>query len=169
VYGTWAASGEIDIVEYRGQAALGGTVEGSLHYGAAWPANAYTGSGRVAVPGTDFSQAPHTFALEWVPDAASGRPALMRWLVDGEELHRQRLDISWSVGPASPYTQAGQPWDQRFHLVLNLAVGGGFFPPAEFGGFASEAQWDAAVATWQRPRLEVEHVKLWRWPPPGYS
>lgn len=34
-----------------------------------------------------------------------------------------------------------------------------------FGGFGSPAEYDAAAATWPRPRLEVEHVKVWAWPP----
>lgn len=66
---------------------------------------------------------------------------------------------------ASPYTEPGQPWDRRFHLILNVAVGGNFFPPGEFGGFTTDAEWDAAAATWTRPRMEVEHVKVWAWPP----
>ena len=42
-YGTWAASGEIDIMEARGQRPS--LVEGTLHYGAQWPNNVYSGSG----------------------------------------------------------------------------------------------------------------------------
>ena len=38
-------------------------------------------------------------------------------------------------------------------------------PRCRFGGFGSAAEWDAAVSTWTRPRLEVEHVKVWAWPP----
>lgn len=67
----------------------------------------------------------------------------------------------------SPYTAPGQPWDRRFHLLINLAVGGGFFPASEFGGFTTQQDWDAAAATWTRPRLEIAHVKVWAWPPPA--
>lgn len=59
----------------------------------------------------------------------------------------------------------GQPWDQRFHLILNLAVGGSFFPSSIFGQFTTVSAWDAAVKTWTRPRMEIEHVKVWAWPP----
>lgn len=72
----------------------------------------------------------------------------------------QDLNRSFVTSSASPYTKPGQPWDQKFHLMLNLAVGGGFFPSSEFGGFDSQAQWDAAAATWVRPRLELEHIKV---------
>ena len=40
----------------------------------------------------------------------------------------QRLDRSWYEGsdPAkNPYTKPGQPWDEPFHIVMNLAIGGG--------------------------------------------
>jgi beta-glucanase (GH16 family) len=41
-YGGWAASGEIDVMEARGQEP--GKVLGTLHYGAPWPGNKHTGS-----------------------------------------------------------------------------------------------------------------------------
>lgn len=80
--------------------------------------------------------------------------------------HEQDLNLDWTsskINPAdSPYTQNGQPWDQRFHLILNLAVGGGpgYWPPAEFGPFDTPALYDGAAAAWTRPRMEVEHVKV---------
>ena len=74
-YGTWAASGEIDIMviknlkldlikkqEYRGQET--GIIASTLHYGAQWPNNVYYSSGKVTFP-TDFSAGFHVFALEW--------------------------------------------------------------------------------------------------------
>ncbi len=60
-------------------------VEGTLHYGYPWPDNKMTGSGRVPFLGTDFSQGYHDFVVEWTADPATGRPALMRWLLDGNE------------------------------------------------------------------------------------
>lgn len=236
-------------MEARGQARLAEFVEGTLHYGAAWPNNVFRGSGRRRFTGVDFSAGMHDFAVEWTAD-----PALMRWLVDGVPYYERALNASFRTSGASPYTQDGQPWDQRFHLILNrgwllvgvpgvagqglgpgggwavgrrslrgvelaatrpapcepaaqrqpepasprhpacgqsgrallppaltpprprpqppttpaVAVGGGFFPPAEFGGFSTRAQWDAGAATWSRPRLEIDHVKVWAWPPsPG--
>ena len=40
-YGVWASSGEIDIMEARGQEPT--KVLGTLHYGARWPMNVHTG------------------------------------------------------------------------------------------------------------------------------
>ena len=39
VYGGWAASGELDIVEYRGDEPK--KIHGTLHFGGEWPENAY--------------------------------------------------------------------------------------------------------------------------------
>lgn len=165
VHGIWAASGEIDIIEYRGQEAFKGAIEATIHYGSQVPHNKMLGTGCKTIRGIDYSEAMHDYALEWTADLTTGRPKLMRWLVDGVEHHRQDLNRSWKSCENCPYTQDGQPWDQRFHLLINLAVGGGFFPADEFGGFTTPAEYDAAVATWTRPRFEIEHVKVWAWPP----
>ncbi len=65
---------------------------------------------------------------------------------------------------------ASQPTENKTNphpAPHSVAVGGGFFPASEFGGFTTPAQWDAAVTTWASPRMEVDHVKVWAWPPPG--
>jgi beta-glucanase (GH16 family) len=105
VYGGWAASGEIDIMESIGQAAA---VYGTLHYGGQWPSNAYGGSSYAN--GTDFSQAFHVYTIEW-------EPTVFRWYVDGL-LYFTKTDW-WSSAAAYP-----APFNQRFHFILNVAVGG---------------------------------------------
>jgi beta-glucanase (GH16 family) len=109
VYGTWAASGEIDIMEAINLGASGGnTVHGTLHYGGAWPNNVSSGSGyEVATDATaDF----HVYALEW--DASE-----MRWYVDDVLYAMQN---NWSTaGVLFP-----APFDERFYILLNVAVGG---------------------------------------------
>ena len=106
VYGTWPASGEIDIMELVGHES--NVVHGTLHYGGIYPHHTYTGD---SVTITDpFSADFHTFAVEW-------EPGEIRWYVD--EQHTQ-TQTSW-------YTTEGvfpAPFDQRFHLILNVAVGG---------------------------------------------
>jgi hypothetical protein len=39
-YGTWAASGEIDIMEFKGQEPA--RMHGTLHHGGKWPDNQHT-------------------------------------------------------------------------------------------------------------------------------
>ena len=73
-YGTWASSGEIDILEVKGHEPT--KVHGTLHFGSRWPANAHAGKEYVFPrQGTiaDF----HVYTLEW-------EPGEMRWSVDGQ-------------------------------------------------------------------------------------
>jgi beta-glucanase (GH16 family) len=107
VYGGWAASGEIDMMEYLGHEHQ--TVHGTLHYGGCWPNNTSAGSSMTLDTG-NFDQEFHIFTFEW----ENGK---VRWYVDGK-LYRQTASW-WSSG--GPYPA---PFDQRFYIILNLAVGG---------------------------------------------
>lgn len=119
-YGGWAASGEIDIME----AVNLGTecpecsqgredrVLGTLHYGGVWPENVHTGS-PVHVP--DLTAGFHTFSIEWAP-------GVIHWFVD-DQLYATQTSADWysaTAGEDRPHA----PFDQRFHLLLNLAIGG---------------------------------------------
>ena len=123
VYGGWAASGEIDIVELVGNAP--DRVHGTLHYGGEWPMNTYTGDS-YRLPGDErFSDSFHVFTLIWEEGA-------FHWFVDGEHYQTQRY---WRTqGHEFP-----APFDQRFHILLNVAVGGNWpGPPDETTEFPQE-------------------------------
>ncbi len=95
-YGGWPASGEIDIMEELGQQA--NKVYGTIHYGS--PHQQQGGS--YTLPGGYFLSDFHIFACEW--DSAS---------------------ISFFVDSTKYFTaHITKPFDQRFHFVLNVAVGG---------------------------------------------
>lgn len=110
-YGKWAASGEIDIMEainFRPS-----QITGSIHFGGVWPRHKYlNGRYSAATPKgpVDFSQDFHVYTVEWTPFE-------FRWYVDGN-LYASQDD--W-VCDEAPFPA---PFDKRFHLVLNLAVGG---------------------------------------------
>lgn len=106
VYGTWAASGEIDIMESLGHDP--DRIHGTLHYGGAAPANVSSGESYRLPLGSaqDF----HTYAIEW-------ERGEFRWYID--DIHYATRTGWWSAG--GPYPA---PFDQDFHLLLNLAVGG---------------------------------------------
>ncbi|NNF37468.1 MAG: glycoside hydrolase family 16 protein [Gemmatimonadetes bacterium] len=107
VYGTWAASGEIDIMELVGHEP--NRVHGTLHYGGTSPANQSTGDAYQLPSGT-FADAFHVFSVEW--DEGE-----IRWYVDGRLYQTQ---TSW-FSTAAPFPA---PFNQRFHLIVNVAVGG---------------------------------------------
>jgi len=153
VYGGWAASGEIDIMEYRGQKV--DTFSGTIHYGGPWPNNSASGSGDKTFSGKDFSADFHTYALEWDGEGGSG----MRWYLDGTEWHSENLNRSfWSGKGTNPYTGNKQPFDKDFYFILNVAVGGTFFPSATYGSLTvAEAQ------TWAKPTMEVDWVRVSKW------
>ena len=120
-YGPWAASGEIDIMEAIN---LGTSDElpvyGTLHYGGAWPGNTSSGA-KYVFDAVDPRDGFHTYAIEW----ARGE---IRWYVDGVQYATQR-STGWYSSALSPSGDVldftdGAPFDQPFHLLLNLAVGG---------------------------------------------
>ena len=111
-YGGWAASGEIDIMEARGQQP--DRVAGAIHYGGGWPSNVWSESVRRLPAGQTIADF-HTYALEW---DVSPSPAL-RWYVD-DVLYATKTDW-WSSGGAYP-----APFDKPFSMLLNVAVGGNY-------------------------------------------
>jgi len=106
-YGGWAASGEIDIMELVGHEPE--KIHGTIFYGRSWPQQVSSTSG-YTLPTGDFSDDFHVFAMEW-------EETEMRWYVDGERFATKTS--WWSEGGDFP-----APFDRRFHLLLNVAVGG---------------------------------------------
>ncbi|MFC0190078.1 carbohydrate binding domain-containing protein [Fictibacillus aquaticus] len=114
-YGSWAASGEIDIMEAWGSKP--NKVAGTIHYGEGWPNNKYTGK-EYEFPKNKGINHWHTYALEW-------EPGELRWFVDGELFHTENNWYSKGKDNAANYSYPA-PFDQNFYLVMNLAVGGWF-------------------------------------------
>lgn len=104
VYGGWPASGEIDIMELVGHEP--NVLHGTIHFG---PPHTYSG-GSYTLPSGDFSEDFHVFAMEW----ENGE---IRWYVNDIHYH---TETNWfSAGHSFP-----APFEQRFHFLLNVAVGG---------------------------------------------
>ncbi len=139
VYGGWAASGEIDIMEARG--AEPSKIGGTLHYGGSWPSNKYTGTDYNFPEGESIADF-HTYAIEW-------EPGEIRWYVDGKLYQTQN---NWSTANNDEEKYAfPAPFDQEFYIILNLAVGGNYvgnvIPGVE--EFASN------------PKMEVDYVRVY--------
>lgn len=110
-YGGWASSGEIDIME---SVNFADTIYGSIHFGGTWPNNTFLTCTRTG--GVDYSQAFHTYAIEW-------SAGLIRWFID-DVAYCTRGGSQWYSTAAPGNNNA--PFDQPFHFLLNVAVGGNF-------------------------------------------
>lgn len=153
-YGTWASSGEIDILEAvnlgvpcaKCPAGREDTILGTLHFGGLWPDNALK-SAEMHAP--EVLEGFHTYGIVWAP-------GVIEWTLNGEVFARQQAGDWWSAGSADPLA----PFDQRFHLILNLAIGGGL--PEERGlGGVDESGFPKT--------LEVDWVRVWQCRPEGVS
>jgi beta-glucanase (GH16 family) len=115
-YGTWAASGEIDIVEGVNLGAAGGnTIYGTLYFGDESP-DVESRSERYLAP-SDTTAEFHVYALEW--DTAE-----LRWYID-DTLYA--VQNSWSTTAAD----FPAPFDQPFNVLFNVAIGGNFPGPPD--------------------------------------
>lgn len=114
VYGTWASSGEIDVMEARGR--LPGVTSGAVHFGGQWPTNRHL-SGEYHFPeGQTFANDYHVYSVVWEEDN-------IKWYVDGKFFFKVTRDQWYSAAaPNNP----NAPFDQPFYLIMNLAIGGTF-------------------------------------------
>jgi beta-glucanase (GH16 family) len=106
-YGNWPNSGEIDIMELIGSQP--NRVHGTLHYGDRDKRQLEKGDSYKLEKGS-FADDFHVFRLDW-------EPKTMRWYVD-DKLFQTQTD--WHTRNAN----FPAPFDQKFHLILNLAIGG---------------------------------------------
>lgn len=105
VYGGWPASGEIDIMEHVGFDM--GRVHGTIHTNSF---NHMIGTDRGgSIHVDDVASQFHTYAIEWEPDT-------IRWFVDDQ--------LYFEFPRLGHYGPNEWPFDQRFHLILNIAIGG---------------------------------------------
>lgn len=152
-YGSWAASGEIDILETvnlgvpcaKCPGGRENTILGTLHFGGKWPNNKHKGE-EVSFPEVLDGQF-HTYAVEW-------QPGRMVWTVDGRPFAERKAEEWSTTGSDRP----GAPFDQPFHLILNLAIGGKLAEGRGLGGVRLDGY---------PKRMEIDWVRVWQQPNTG--
>lgn len=142
-YGGWASSGEIDIIESRGSEIDKTT--GALHFGGEWPKNTYL-AGAYSFPEKNAAEDFHIYTLEWNKDQIS-------WKVDGVEYQTIKKE-QWHSQKAPNNSSA--PFDQAFHLIVNVAVDGRFFDGTKQN---SELLPDSAFPQ----TLQVDYIRIYQW------
>lgn len=109
LYGQWPRCGEIDCMEVMGQQT--NKLYGTIHYG-----NPHSESqGTNILESGSYASEYHTFTTEW-------EPGKITWYVDGKKYHEENDWYSTTVGQGTVAYPA--PFDQKFYMILNLAIGG---------------------------------------------
>lgn len=189
-YGQWPLSGEIDIVESRGNNhtyATGGNdiMTSTIHWGPDLANDAWwrTSDRRQALHST-FSAGFHTFGLEWSEKYIyMYLDSRLYWSLynafDQPLWRRGNFPPGNSTGTqyVDPWSQTGHystPFDQSFYLILNVAVGGtnGWFmdgasskPWVDASPNAKHDFWNARdkwYSTWTQPAMQVKSIKMWQ-------
>lgn len=190
-YGVWPQSGEIDIMESRGNNwtyAQGGNniMSSALHWGPNTANDAWwrTNVKRNALH-TTFSAKEHTFGMEWsekylftyidtrllqVVYTNFNQPLWKRGDFPLSDSNGTRL-----IDPWSKTGNDATPFDQDFYLILNVGVGGtnGWFqdgasgkPWVDQSPTAKKDFWDARAQwqpTWEKNgQMTVTKVKMWQ-------
>ncbi|BFZ65356.1 hypothetical protein YB2330_006522 [Saitoella coloradoensis] len=180
VYGAWPRSGEIDIMESKGNAPstkMQGRdyVSSTLQWGPSVSLNRYWKTTKTAreLHG-DFSKSFNTFGLEWTPDYVFAyvnsrlRQGLsLRFTKSFYErggfpyvLNNTLISDPWTGLNATDPNNAA-PFDQEFYLILNVAVGGtnGYFTDGVDG-----KPWADATTTARRDFWDAKEEWYPTWP-----
>lgn len=187
-YGLWPASGEIDILESRGnlnypkeQGGGVGSIGSTLHWGPDFFQNRFQMTHKqYDLPSGTFNDDFHVFGLYWSEDK-------IYTYIDNDSNRVLDVDISepfWDKGKFP--TSTNNPWfnrsksapfDQEFYLIMNVAVGGtndGYWPEGvagkPWGNHANNAMnqfYDAKgqwYSTWQgeSSAMQVDWIKVWQ-------
>jgi hypothetical protein len=169
-YGPWPLSGEIDIMESRGNGPTYSqqgvnVVRGSLNWGPlTWLNAVYKTYGWWSMRRSTYADGFHTYALEWTSDFlriyVDSRLTYMLSLTFNEPFF-QRGKFPTSVTNGSQEINLPDPWagrgnsapfDQPFYLILDVAVGGtnGWFPDGAGDGATAKPWLNGAINAMQQ-------------------
>jgi len=119
VYGNYAASGEIDMMELRDSY---DKVTSGIHYGGEKPDNLRNMTRTFSSDGETFANKMFVFGCEWTLDT-------IVLTINGMEVTRR---VSTALDPENGWfssasnAKVSSPFDEPFHSIFNIAVGGNF-------------------------------------------
>ncbi|KAL0486704.1 beta-1,3-glucan-binding protein [Acrasis kona] len=186
MYGGWPASGEIDLLESRGNQNYAGIKDGgvegystTLHWGPDWAHNAYDLThGSYKAPQGLLSDDFHIYGMYWDEERLVTYIDNPNNIVFNTSLSVDFWNNAISKGQkwenlSKPWTKKS-PFDQEFYLIMNVAVGGvnGYFPDvgakpwSNKSPHASAEFWsnrDKWEQTWKGDNvaMKVDSVKVW--------
>lgn len=153
-YGTWAACGEIDIME---TICTSNDAFSTLHFGQPWPQNQqypyYPGN---RYPNWIDWNSSHWFGVNWQPNAITfyiDAQIINGEISGGTQINSITPDHWWSANSAGQSYGQGAPFNTPFNIILNLAIGGDW--PCGTSGCCNSASVPA--------ELEVFKVQVWEW------
>ena len=130
-YGVWPASGEIDIMEHVGYDP--GVIHGTIHTEAYNHIKQTQKEGKITIANAQDKF--HVYAIDWKENKID-------FFVDERLYH--------SVTPNSKDDFKGWPFDKKFHLLMNIAIGG------NWGGKEG-----VDTNIWPQ-RMEVDYVRVYQ-------
>ncbi|MBX2895953.1 MAG: glycoside hydrolase family 16 protein [Cyclobacteriaceae bacterium] len=130
-YGGWPASGEIDIMEHVGYDP--GVIHGTIHTEKYNHIKQTQKEGKITIP--DAMDQFHVYTIDWTKDQID-------FFVDDNLYHTVKRDRQDDFN--------GWPFDQKFHLIMNIAVGG------NWGG---KEGIDSSI--WPQ-RMEIDYVRVYQ-------
>ena len=184
-YGQWPASGEIDLVESRGNenCEVGGvdTFGSTLHWGPGYPMDPYEKAhADYKHPTGTLNDDFHTYELEWTKEHIITRiddTEVLNFPFDEDMFTKGGFDPSVN-NPWKYEEDINAPFNREFYMILNVAVGGtnDYFPDGKCGKFWTNADpkavntfydnKDTWYKTWNYPEthqsaMQVDYVKVW--------
>ena len=190
-YGDWPSSGEIDLLEARGNENLfdrsgrhvgNRHVSSTVHWGPYYKANSFLRTmGTVDMKKHSFSDDYNVFSFDWTADT-------MHFYVDNTTILKFTVPEGgfWKLGEfekhqpgiANPWKSGGKmaPFDEEFFIVMNVAVGGtkffldGFTPQKPWNNNSPKAKeefWaakDKWLKTWKGDNvaMKIDYVRVWK-------
>lgn len=151
VYGSWAACGEIDIMETVCSSA---SAYSTIHFGGAYPNNTmFPTNGQGVYPFAVDWSVPHYFGVEWTSGYLKFwfDASVVNGVIQGTEILNINSSVWFSKDKNGNLYPSPAPFDVPTNIVMNLAIGGNW--PCSVSGCCSTIQVPAS--------MYVFNVQVW--------